>query len=132
MLTPLFPSFVRTFVPLLVGWLLALPIAPWLEHAFGVDTTTATRVVTGAITTALAYIYYVVVHLLERKFPQLSVLLGSPTQPVLYAKPTADSQALDISTLPNLPFDASEGTGLLDTTPAVAAAAPRLGSAQPG
>ena len=59
-------SLIRTWVPVLVGSLVAM---------IGVDIDAA------AITGAAVAIYYAVVRALEMRFPQLGILLGRKSQP---------------------------------------------------
>lgn len=68
------PSIVRTLSPLVVGWLLSLPVTA----ALGVDQGTLTALVTVALSAG----YYVAVRALEQRWPGVGVLLGSARQPV--------------------------------------------------
>lgn len=80
-----FTSLVRTYVPLAVG-----ALAAWLATkglALDLETTAGLVIF---LTGALQGTYYLVVRLLERKFPQLGVLLGSTQKPV-YVGPEAVS-----------------------------------------
>lgn len=74
------PSLIRTYTPLLVaylvGWLASLGIT--------VDDDTQALITTG-IGTVIAAAYYALVRVLERKWPALSVLLGSGQQPAAYS-----------------------------------------------
>lgn len=78
------PSIVRTVVPLLVGWLISLPVTA----ALGLDETT----VTGLVTVALSALYYVAVRSLERRWPGVGVLLGSARQPTYVPLPEAKAE----------------------------------------
>ena len=70
------PSLIRTYVPIIVGQIAGFLATKGLE----LDTTTQTALIAflGGLITA---IYYTLVRLLERKYPKLSFLLGSSTQP---------------------------------------------------
>lgn len=80
------PSLIRTYVPLLVayvvGWLVSLGIPV---------TDDAQSALTAGIGTVVAALYYTAVRFAERKWPALTVLLGSTEQPAAYttAAPTA-------------------------------------------
>ena len=77
------PSLIRTYVPIVVGSLLA-----WLVAAGVIPTPLGPDAEAGLVTaiTAVAIgAYYTLVRLLERKFPQLSILLGSTKQPATYS-----------------------------------------------
>ena len=72
----LIPSLIRTYVPILVG-----QVAAWLALK-GVQLDDATIVAsTAALGGLLSAVYYLVVRLLEQKFPQLGILLGSTKKP---------------------------------------------------
>lgn len=72
----LVPSLIRTYVPILVG-----QVAAWLALK-GVQLDDATVVAaTAALGGLLSAIYYLLVRLLEQKFPQLGILLGSAKKP---------------------------------------------------
>ena len=70
------PSLVRTAVPLIVGPLVA-------RYGFDVDDPTVSVVLAAVI----SYLYYVVVRVLELKFPTLGFLLGMNKQPVYVTPP---------------------------------------------
>lgn len=82
------PALIRTYVPLglavLFGWLSSLGINVSDEAQ------SALAMGIGAIIAAL---YYTVVKKLEKRFPALTILLGSKQQPVAYA-PAADETAI--------------------------------------
>lgn len=65
-------SIVRTFVPYLVGLLAANGLELDQETIAGV---------TGAVAFVISLAYYIVVRLLEKKFPQIGFLLGVPAKP---------------------------------------------------
>jgi hypothetical protein len=86
------PSVVRSVVPLIVGYLLAWPVAGVL----GLQDDQVTSLVTVAVTFA----YYLVVRVLETyALPQIGWLLGYASAPV-YVAPTAagatGTPALDV------------------------------------
>lgn len=70
-------SLIRTYVPIIVGALVAWLVTVGVE----LDADTQAGLIV-AMTGALQAVYYLVVRLLERKFPQLGVLLGSAQKPV--------------------------------------------------
>lgn len=71
------PSMIRTWIPLVVsyvvGWLATLGITVSDE---------AQLALTGAIGTIIAIAYHAVVRYAERRWPWVSILLGSRSQPV--------------------------------------------------
>lgn len=71
-------SLIRTVVPLLVGWLLSLPIVPAVLHGLAV---TDTATVSAAATAILTAAYYAAARALEHRFPAFGVLLGVPAAP---------------------------------------------------
>lgn len=62
-------SIVRTYIPLIVGWIVAQLTKAHIE----IDAVTVTTVVTG--------LYYGLVRAFEAKFPKLGWLLGKPKAP---------------------------------------------------
>lgn len=69
-------SLVRTYVPVIVGSVIA-----WLAaRGINVDEATSGAAVT-ALTGAIILAYYTIIRLLERKFPKIGVLLGSAKKP---------------------------------------------------
>lgn len=70
----LITSVIRTVVPIIVGYLLSLPVS----DAIGLTDENLTP----AVSVLLSIVYYVVVRLIERHKPAAGVLLGKPTQPV--------------------------------------------------
>ena len=74
-------SFIRTYVPILVGSLLSI-LARW---GLDVDSGTALALST-AITGLFIAGYYTVARLLEARYPKLGVLLGVPKAPA-YGQP---------------------------------------------
>jgi hypothetical protein len=71
-------SLVRTYVPILIGYLVSLGILP----------STLSDQATAAFTALIIGVYYLLVRLLETRFPWLGWLLGSPKTPK-YAPPAA-------------------------------------------
>lgn len=74
------PSLIRTYVPVVVG-----SLAGWLV-SLGIDLDANAQAglivgLTGLFTAA----YYTLVRLLEKRFPWLSVLLGSSQMPAAYS-----------------------------------------------
>jgi hypothetical protein len=77
-------SIVRTVVPVLIGGVLG-----WLA-TLGIDFDQATdegivRAAETLITALVTIAYYVLVRIIEQRFPQLGILLGLPKAPVSYA-----------------------------------------------
>ena len=67
-------SFIRTFVPVIVGALVA-----WLQPlGIQIDTVAAASIATAVFTA----VYYTAARLLEKHFPKAGWLLGAPRQPV--------------------------------------------------
>ena len=83
-MSTLIPSLIRTYVPVLVGSLIAWLVTLGVE----VDDALQTGLVT-ALTGLLIAVYYTAVRLLERKWPKVSVLLGSTQIPARYT-PTGE------------------------------------------
>jgi hypothetical protein len=73
-------SIVRTVVPLIVGWLLSIPVVAGLGLS--------DEQLAGFVTAIVATIYYITARFAERRWPQLGVLLGSAKQPA-YARHSA-------------------------------------------
>lgn len=100
----LIASAVRTGVPMIVGWLLALPVVPPLLSGLGVDTERATQILSALFGFVLAYLWWLLARVLEHKWPKLGWLIGSTQKPIyvapdatITAAPTADGQALVIT-----------------------------------
>ena len=70
-------SLIRTYVPIIVGAIASYLITLGVE----LDAETQAGLVV-ALTGVLQAVYYLVVRLIERKFPQAGVLLGSAKQVV--------------------------------------------------
>lgn len=96
----LLPSLIRTGVPLLVGWLLSLPVVPAILGALGAgDSQEQRRLLAQAVTLLITFAYYAAVRLLEKYVsPKFGWALGLASEPV-YVDSNADG-AYDVSTLP--------------------------------
>lgn len=81
-------SLIRTYVPIAVGTLISFL---FVQFGLTLDGEIALQLTTG-LTGLVIGLYYLVARLLERKFPQLGVLLGSTAKPV-YVEPTATNSA---------------------------------------
>lgn len=79
MISTLFPSLIRTYVPVAVGAFVAWLVTLGVE----LDPSTEAGLIT-ALTAVLIALYYTLVRLLEKKWPALSVLLGSGQIPAQY------------------------------------------------
>ena len=77
-------SLIRTYVPILVGALASYFLTLGLE----LDANAQLGLVT-FLTALLQGGYYLLARILERRYPQLSVLLGSSTQPK-YVEPSTN------------------------------------------
>jgi len=100
-------SAVRTGVPMIVGWLFALPTVPAVLSGLGIDTERATQILSPLLGFALAYGWWLLARWLESKWPSLGWLIGKPAKPLyapanatVVATPTADGQAVSITTAP--------------------------------
>lgn len=112
-------SIIRTVVPILLGGLLG-----WLSTLgieFDAETSAAlTNAVIIGVTAAVTMIYYVVVRLIEQKFPQIGILLGLKKAPAVYtnsqvagvAIETVDGRTTTTGSL--VPQPDSEGPGAAD------------------
>lgn len=80
-MTNFFTSLVRTYVPIIVGAFAAWLITVGIE----LDANSQAGLIV-ALTGLLQGAYYLAVRLLERKFPQIGVLLGSTQKPVYVEK----------------------------------------------
>lgn len=121
MLAGYIQSIIRTVAALIVGWLLSLPLAHPVLVALGqTDVSAATKEkIVAALMGLLATLYYALVRVLERRWPQLTVLLGSTAQPVAYtAGSTNVTGKPGVGTLPP-DVDLNAGRGIIaDPTPA--------------
>jgi hypothetical protein len=79
----LITSLIRTYVPIIVGSVISFLA---VEHGFAVEPDIQNQLVAG-LTGVIIAAYYLVARLLERKFPELGVLLGSKQKPT-YVEPT--------------------------------------------
>jgi hypothetical protein len=78
----LLKSFVRTFVPVVVG----LILAAFAKVQIDVDETALTQVINAVFVGG----YYAVVRFLEVRFPQFGWLLGLPVPPAYPDAPVGD------------------------------------------
>lgn len=97
----LITSYIRTYVPILVGALISWLIRQNVD-AEGIDQAE----IVAWLTPACIGAYYFLARLLERQWPALGLLLGSTKRPV-YVKPDADLSAV-----------ASGGSVTVDVPPA--------------
>jgi len=77
-------SLIRTYTPILIGTILSFLA---VKYGFVVEESIQAQLVAGLTGTVIAA-YYLIARLLERKFPQFGVLLGSTQKPV-YVEPTS-------------------------------------------
>ena len=77
----LVPSLIRTYVPIVVGAFIAWLVTLGVE----IDDSIQAGLVT-ALTGILIAAYYTVIRLLEKRWPKLSVLLGSSQIPAQYSR----------------------------------------------
>ena len=98
----LWNSFIRTVIPIIV----AAIVAGLIKIGIPVDDTFADAIAgfLGAIAGAL---YYLIIRVVERIKPKLSVLLGSVKQPV-YVVPEATSAVEKVATIANATEEASK------------------------
>lgn len=81
-------SLIRTYVPILVGSVISFLV---VNYGLVVDENVTIQLVTG-LTGFIIAGYYLLARLLERKFPQLGILLGSTAKPV-YVEPTPNNES---------------------------------------
>lgn len=79
-------SLIRTYAPMLAGWLISLPAARPILDAVGLGDTPAA---TAAVATLLGAAWYGLARLLEHYWPKAGILLGVPVQPAYAAPVTA-------------------------------------------
>mgnify|MGYP000843957471 CR=1 FL=1 len=80
-------SLIRTVVPFVVGWLISLPVVAWLGLT--------QEQVTAAVTVVIGAIYYLLVRIIERRFPSWGWLLGMATAPTYgQVNPPTDESGL--------------------------------------
>lgn len=84
-MTNFFISLVRTYVPIAVGSVISFLV---VNYGLVVDPNVTLQLVTG-LTGLIIAAYYLLARLLERKFPQLGVLLGSTQKPI-YVEQTSE------------------------------------------
>lgn len=71
-------SLIRTYAPMLAGWLLSLPVARPVLDALGIGDTPAAS---AAVAALLGAAWYGLVRLAEHFWPKAGVLLGVPAAP---------------------------------------------------
>jgi hypothetical protein len=74
-------SLIRTWSPMVAGWLIGLPLARPVLALFGIDTPTAQRVGAGAVAVVAGAVYYGVVRWAESRWPAVGRLLGRAAAP---------------------------------------------------
>lgn len=79
-----FISLVRTYVPIAVGSVISYLV---VNYGLVVDPAITNQLVAG-LTGLIIAGYYLLARLLERKFPQLGLLLGSTQKPVYIEQDT--------------------------------------------
>jgi hypothetical protein len=98
-LNTLAPSLIRTWVPVIVGSFLSWLITVGIE----LDERSSTALIT-ALTGLLIAAYYTAVRLLERRWPQVGVLLGLAKTPDSYSNDqTIPGAVVEESALPEYP-----------------------------
>ena len=122
MLDTYVPSVVRTLAGYLVAWLLSLkfagPILDAMGQAHASDADRERLVSFGVL--VIGTLYYAAVRAAERKWPQLTYLLGSKRQPVAYAEAAPPASAGSGSAAGVIPPSVDLNAGL-DATGAHAA-----------
>lgn len=83
-------GFIRTIVPMIVGWLVAL--AASFEITLD-DGTVAS--LNGLLTVLFGALYYLIVRFAERRWPGIGWLLGSPKQPTYVNSKTIKGSTVD-------------------------------------
>lgn len=81
MLSAYLTSLIRTGTGYAVAWLLSLKFAGPALSLFGVSSATGRERLTAGLVLVLGTVYYALVRYLERRWPQLGVLLGIPSKP---------------------------------------------------
>lgn len=91
MLSSYVTSIIRTLAALAAGWVLSLPLAHPVLVALGqADASAATKEkLVAGLTVVASGVYYAAARALERRWPSLTLLLGSTRQPTDYGT-TAD------------------------------------------
>lgn len=73
----LLPSITRTAVPVIVGWLVSLPLVVRLEDLFGVAEDDRSAWLARGLTAAITVAYYAAARFVEQRYPKLGgVLVG--------------------------------------------------------
>lgn len=116
MLTSYVTSLIRTGSALLVGYVLSLPLAHPVLVALGqADLSPAGKEkLIGGLVAVLTALYYAAAHAAEKRWPNLTWLLGSSKQPAAYAPAAETATApLPAGTVPlhiDLNADLSDGS----------------------
>jgi hypothetical protein len=70
------PSFIRTLVPFIVGFIVAQ------LTDFGIEVTPEEAATIGSFVTVVSgYVYYFIVRVIEQRYPKAGILLGVAKQP---------------------------------------------------
>lgn len=104
----LLPSLLRTYVPLLVGYLASLPLVTRLEDLFGVPESDRNAWVARGLTVAITALYYLVARVIEAYWPTIGsvfVSLGIAKAPT-YAPVDPATGVHTITDLPPAPQEA--------------------------
>lgn len=90
MLSTYVPAVIRTLAGYLVAWFLSLKFAGPILDALGQEHASDTdkQRLVGLAVVVIGTVYYAAVKAAEQRWPQLTVLLGSTKQPVVYASET--------------------------------------------
>lgn len=98
MLQSVITSLIRTAAGYLVGWLLSLAAAGPILDALHINSDTAQAQLIALFVFGFGTVYYLIVRVVEEKFPQFGVLLGVPSKPVYgVAEPVPETGDLDPS-----------------------------------
>lgn len=102
-------SFIRTLVPMVVGWLLSIPLVTRVFDALGVSGADRNAWTARGLTVAIAAVYYLVARFLEQHKAVFGWLLGVAKQPLYvavmndleagHAAPTPEPTIVDVSNL---------------------------------
>lgn len=98
----LLPSVLRTYVPLLVGYLLSMPLVVRIEDLFGIAQQDRNAWVSRGVTVAITAAYYLLARIIEAYWPQLGsvfVSLGIAKAPT-YAPLDQSTGAYNVTSLP--------------------------------
>lgn len=86
----LLPSISRTAVPVIVGYLLSMPLVVRLEDAAGVAQGDRNAWLSRGVTAGITVVYYVAARFIEQRYPKLGSLLvglGAAKAPVYPVAP---------------------------------------------